>query len=79
LKGTSHQAFVSYEEARRLIPLFEYLSKEGQWKDLRSDARYVLKELKEVRNVSYTPLPGRQIFLTEDQWDMLDDARHSES
>lgn len=63
--------FVSYEEAQALIPIFEYYARDGQWKEVRADARIILKELRDVRDVNYGQLPGRQIFLEDDQADFF--------
>ena len=67
--------YVDYEEAQRLIPVFTYYAKEGPWKEVRADARSILRDLQNVRNLEYSPLPGGQIFLTEEQYDFFNDAR----
>jgi hypothetical protein len=66
--------YISYEEAQKLIPVFEWYASSGQWKELRYDARMLLKELKDVRDVKYT-LHGRQMFVTEKQHDLLLEVR----
>jgi hypothetical protein len=76
----THVAYMNYEEAQRLIPIFEYYAKEtpgqGQWKDVKTNASVILQELRLVRDENYSPLPGRQFFLTGDQYDFLMDARN---
>lgn len=67
--------YVDYEEAQKLIPIFAYYAKEGSWKEVRTDARVLLDELRDVRDVDYSPLSGRQMFLTEEQYGFLDDVR----
>ena len=66
--------YVTYEEAQRLIPIFEYYTKEGPWKEVRTDARVIRDALKGVADRSYRPLRGMQIFLTEDQYSFFNDA-----
>jgi len=66
--------YVSYEEAQKLIPIFRYYTHEASWKDVRSDASRILKELRDVRNISYR-LGGQQIFLTEEQYRFFNDVR----
>lgn len=68
-------AYVSYEEAQRLLPVFEYYAKEGPWEKVRSDARAISGELRDVRNIDYHPLPGQQIYLTSEQYEFLQDVR----
>lgn len=67
--------YVGYDEAQRLIPVFAYYAKQGPWKEVRADASSILRELRGVRKMDYTPLSGQQIFLTEEQFDFFVDAR----
>ena len=56
--------YINYEEAQKLIPLFEHLSKYAPIKEAKESAQRILPELKLVRkDISYSPLKGRQIFL----------------
>ncbi len=71
----THVVYVSYDEAQKLIPIFEYYAREGPWKEVRTDALHILRELREVRNRSYAPLSGKQIFLTSSQYEFLNDVR----
>ncbi len=73
----THAVYVGYDEAQQLIPVFEHYAKEGPWKEVRSDARAILRELKNVRKQDYSPLRGQQIFLTEEQYDFFNDARNA--
>jgi len=66
--------YVSYEEAQKLIPVFQWLAKHGPYREVRDDAKAILGELKMVRPISYEPLKGRQIFLTERQYDLFTDV-----
>jgi hypothetical protein len=66
---------VSYEEAQHLIPVFEFYAKEGPWQNVRRDAAALLRDLRNVRDIDYSPLYGKQIFLTEEQYDFFMDAR----
>lgn len=71
--------YVSYEEAQQLIPTFEYLKWQGPRKDVRADSDALLKELKMVRqNVDYGSLGGRQIWLTEHLYDLLESVSRAE-
>lgn len=70
-----HAVYISFDEARGLIPIFEYYVKEGPWKEVRLDARAVLDELRDVRPVDYSPLGGKQVFLTERQYEFFNDVR----
>lgn len=71
----THTVYVSYGEAQKLIPIFEYYAREGQWKDLRQDARFILEELRGARSVDYSPLPGYQMFLSKEQYEFFNDVR----
>jgi len=56
--------YISYQEAQRLIPLFQELSRSAPIKEARESAKRILPELKLVReDISYSPLKGRQVFL----------------
>ena len=70
-----YPVYVSYEEAQQLIPVFEYYAKQGPWKEVRTSASGILRELRDVRDINYSPLRGQQIMLTEDQKDLYLDAR----
>lgn len=74
VRGT-HAVYANYEDAQKLIPVFEYYARSGSWRDLRMDARTIVRELEEVRNIDYDPLPGRQMFLTQEQYDFYHDVR----
>lgn len=66
--------FINYEEAQKLLPIFRYFVKYGPLKEIRLDAAKIREELELVRPIDYTPLEGRQIFLTERQHEFLLDA-----
>lgn len=70
-----HVVYVPYEEAQHLIPIFAYYVKEGPWKEVRSDAGSILTELRDVRNIDYSPLGGKQVFLSESQYEFFQDVR----
>jgi len=72
-----YQVFVTYNEAQKLLPYFQYFSVEGPWRDLRTDAQAIVRELKDVRPIhtSDSPLGGKQIFLSERQFNLLNDVR----
>lgn len=70
-----YAVYVPYEEAQRLIPVFEYYAKHGPQKGVRGSASRILQELRNVRALDYKPLPGAQVFLTEDQQELYLDAR----
>ena len=68
--------YVSYEDARRLIPFFKHASDKGPYREARESAKRILQELELVRgDISYAPLAGRQVFLrVEDDRSFLRDA-----
>lgn len=70
-----NETFVGFEEAQKLIPVFKWYRKNGQWKELRKDADEVLQELERVRNVDYAPLSGHQIILKSRPYELLQDVR----
>lgn len=67
--------YVSYDEAQKLVPVFEYYAKKGPWKEVRSDASSILRALRDVRDVDYAPLSGQQIFLATEQYEFFHDVR----
>ncbi len=67
--------YIPYVEAQKLIPIFDWYGTHGQWKEVRSDARMLAHELRAIQDVDYSPLSGRQTFLTPGQLDFLDDVR----
>ncbi len=67
--------YVSYEEAQKLIPIFEHAAKRAPYKEAQESAKRLLQELKLVRPLDYGPLRGRQVFLhRDDDKDFLVDA-----
>jgi hypothetical protein len=68
---------VSYEEAKELKPIFQRFKKSAQWKDVRSAAGRILKELEDVRDQDYSPLSGFQLMLDDKDADFFEDARRS--
>ena len=69
-----YQIIVSYEAAQKLIPIFEYYKKKGPWKEVRGDADAILRNLRLVRQMDYSPMSGEQLFLTESQYDFYNDV-----
>lgn len=65
---------VTYEEAQRLIPVFEWAKKEGPLKEARESSHRILSELKDVRPIDYTPLRGHQISLSEKDYEFFIDV-----
>lgn len=65
--------FVTYEEAQRLRPIFQWFAKSGPWKEVRMDARQILEELELVRPIDYT-MGGKQVFLSEREHDFFTDV-----
>ena len=56
--------YVSYEQARKLIPIMKQIAETHQWRETRESAKRLLQELKLVRgDISYDPLAGRQVIL----------------
>jgi len=75
-RESENVVYISYEEAQRLIPFFEYAAKHGPWKEAREEAKSLLRELRMVRNIEYS-LGGEQIFVTQAQHDFLRDTMDS--
>jgi hypothetical protein len=67
--------YVSYVEAQKLIPIFEYYKEKGPWKEVREDARDILRELKDVKDINYGQLKGKQIFFTDKQFEFFNDVK----
>jgi len=76
-KTRKRVVYVNYEEAQRLIPIFRYYATSGPWREVRRDAENILKELEMVRAQSYEPLSGKQIFLSEDEYNFFLDVEGS--
>jgi hypothetical protein len=56
--------FLTYEEAQKLIPFFEYARRNAPYKEARESAYRILRELELVRDLDYSPLRGRQVILS---------------
>lgn len=67
---------VSYEEAQRLLPVFRSLAEYGPWREVREEARVLIRHLSAVRPIHYS-LGGDQIFLTDRQYEFFLDAKSS--
>lgn len=74
-KSEMHNVYVSYEEARKLIPIFKYYAKEGPWREVRADGSRLARELEDVENRDYSPLPGKQVNLNEREYEFFVDVR----
>jgi len=67
--------YISYEEAQKLIPIFQYAKKFGPHRELRLMAGRILEELELVRgDIDYSPLRGDQVFLSRKDTELLLDA-----
>jgi len=69
-----HTAFISYEQAQKLIPVFRWYIKNAPWRTARHDASVIIMELENVRNIDYSPLPGYQLIVSERQLEFLHDV-----
>ena len=69
--------YVTYEEARRLQPFFEYAKIHGPYKEARGSAARILRELGNVRQIDYSPTRGYQMFLKEDDYEFFLDGLHA--
>ena len=76
-KTRKRVVYVTYEEAQKLIPIFRYYAEKGPWREVRRDAESILTELQMVRPKSYAPLSGRQIFLSESEYNFFLDVEGS--
>jgi hypothetical protein len=66
--GEVYASFATYAQARTLIPVFEYYATQGDFKEIRQDARAILEELRGVRDVDYSPgRRGAQIFFSNER------------
>ena len=70
----NHFVVVSYKEAQELLPLFEKFSREAPYSEARKDARYIAEELKNVRDINYGPMRGKQIMLSTRQKEFFEDT-----
>lgn len=68
---------VSYEEAKELKPIFQKFRKSGPWKEVRESAGRILKELGDIRDVDYSPLPGYQLTLDDRDYEFFENTRRS--
>ena len=67
--------YISYGEAQKLIPIFQYAKKSGPYRELRLMAGRILEELELVRgDIDYFPLRGDQVFLSRKDTELLLDA-----
>ena len=68
--------YISYSQAKALIPIMRHIAKYGEYKEARESAKRLLPELELVRgDISYEPLAGRQVILrSEIDRDFLRDA-----
>lgn len=66
--------FVSYAEAERMMPFFEYAKVHGPYKEARRSAARILGELSHIRNIDYSPLKGAQLFLSEGDYEFYIDT-----
>ena len=61
-----YQVLVSYEDAQKLVPVFEHFAKNGQWREIREDAKEILRELRLVQPIEYE-FGGRQIIFHKER------------
>jgi len=70
-------AYISYEEAQKLIPFFKAAIKNSPYKEAVESARRILRELEYIRDRNYSPLRGGQcIFSREEDKDWLLQVLH---
>jgi hypothetical protein len=55
--------YITYSDAQRLIPFYEKVAKEHPWKEVRESAKRLLRELRMVRDIDYSPASGHQLIL----------------
>ena len=67
-------AFITYEEARKLIPFFMVAKKEAPMIEARRSSSRLIEELKNVRNEDYSPFKGYQLLLHEADYIFLMDT-----
>ena len=70
-----HTVYVTYEDAQELIPVFQWYVDNAPMRDARADARIILKELHNVPDQDFGPMPGKQIvFEKESLWQFFKDV-----
>ena len=69
-----YQVILTYEDAQKLIPVFQHYKSRGPWKAVRSDASVILRELGNVRDIDYAPLRGKQVVLSDEQYQFFQDV-----
>ncbi len=69
----SRFAWVTYEEAQKLIPLFKWAKEDGPTKPSKESAGRILKELQVVKNQSYKPFKGYQLLIEPRDWEFFQD------
>ncbi len=67
-------AYITYDEAQKLIPMLKYAKKNAKWKDARISASRLLSEIEGVKPGSYEPFRGHQMFLSEVDYNLLMDS-----
>ncbi len=55
--------YITYEEAERMKPVLEHFSRHGPQKPVREAAFRLLREIRFVRDIDYSPLSGHQLWL----------------
>lgn len=63
LKGI--QVWITYEEARKLLPFFRTAYKRAEYPEARESAYRIMRDLENVRDLDYGPLPGSQVVLSQ--------------
>jgi hypothetical protein len=70
---TNPYVVMSYAEAQALIPVFRSF-KPHEWKDVRESATRIVNELAQVEDYDYKFLGGKQIFLSDKDYEFLQDV-----
>lgn len=59
--------FIDYRTAQKIKEILDKLDIKTIPKDIRYELKAIKKELEDVRDIDYSPLPGKQIYLTTKQ------------
>ncbi|KKN01449.1 hypothetical protein LCGC14_1127750 [marine sediment metagenome] len=67
--------YITFDEAKQLIPIFQELKRIGPWKEARESAMRLEQEMKMVRgDIEYKPFGGKQMFLNSTDHNFLMDV-----
>lgn len=66
--------YITYEEAQKLKPFFEYSKANAPYKEAKESAKRILRELGYAKPMDYSPFRGYQMLLNNQDYDFFMDA-----